>query len=64
MYNKIGYSVNKDLTSRNFKLVIRSLNQFRGHIFNLGHGILPETSHENAITMVNDVYEISSRMDR
>jgi len=21
MYNKIGYSVNKDLTSRNFKLV-------------------------------------------
>jgi uroporphyrinogen decarboxylase len=32
-----------------------------GHIFNLGHGILPETPVENVLALVEMVHEISAR---
>ena len=33
-----------------------------GHIFNLGHGILPETPVENVIALVEAVHEMSGRL--
>jgi len=32
-----------------------------GHIFNLGHGVLPQTPVENAIALVEAVHELSAR---
>jgi uroporphyrinogen decarboxylase len=32
-----------------------------GHIFNLGHGVLPETPVDNVIAMVQAVHELSAR---
>jgi uroporphyrinogen decarboxylase len=32
-----------------------------GHIFNLGHGVLPETPEENVKALVEFVHELSSR---
>ncbi|MCX7794268.1 MAG: uroporphyrinogen decarboxylase [Thermodesulfovibrionales bacterium] len=37
-------------------------SSIRGHIFNLGHGILPETPVEKAKFLVDSVHEISSRL--
>jgi len=42
----------------------RILDQVRGrpgHIFNLGHGILPTTPVDHVIGLVDTVHELSSR---
>jgi uroporphyrinogen decarboxylase len=43
------------------KRILDGAKQAKGHIFNLGHGILPEIPPENAIAMVEAVHELSSR---
>jgi len=41
--------------------VLRQAGGRRGHIFNLGHGILPDTPYDNVVALVGMVGEESSR---
>ena len=41
--------------------VLQQASGRAGHIFNLGHGVLPETPVENAVALVRAVHEISAR---
>ena len=42
------------------RLILEQAAGRPGHIFNLGHGILPETPVDNVIALVHDVHELSS----
>ena len=50
---------NPDEIRRQAKLVLDQAAGRPGHIFNLGHGILPQTPVENAIALVDAVHELS-----
>jgi uroporphyrinogen decarboxylase len=41
--------------------VLKQANARPGHIFNLGHGVLPDTPVDHVIAMVQAVHELSSR---
>ena len=43
------------------KRIIDNADGRNGHIFNLGHGILPETPVDNVIALVDAVHELSQR---
>ncbi len=47
----------RDRTTR----ILDRVRGHRGHIFNLGHGILPTTPVDNVIALVDMVHELSSR---
>jgi uroporphyrinogen decarboxylase len=41
--------------------ILRRAEGRPGHIFNLGHGVLPETPVDHVIALVDAVHELSSR---
>lgn len=51
----------KDLIKERVAQILNGAKGAKGHIFNLGHGILPETPVDNAIAMVEAVHELSSK---
>jgi uroporphyrinogen decarboxylase len=55
------FAEQKELLSR-AENILRQAAGRPGHIFNLGHGILPETPVENVQALVNFVQETSARM--
>jgi uroporphyrinogen decarboxylase len=42
------------------KRVLDQVGYRRGHIFNLGHGLLPDTPYDNVLALVKMVHDISS----
>ncbi|MBN2344275.1 MAG: uroporphyrinogen decarboxylase [Deltaproteobacteria bacterium] len=52
---------NKDIITREVQKVLDAVPKGRGHIFNLGHGILPNTPVENAKHMLDEVKRLSAR---
>jgi uroporphyrinogen-III decarboxylase len=52
---------NKDVLRVHAKRILDEAGGRAGHIFNLGHGILPETPVENVIALVEMVHEMSHR---
>lgn len=49
----------KEQIEERVKDILTKAETAKGHIFNLGHGILPETPVENAIAMVEAVHKFS-----
>lgn len=49
----------KEQIEEKVKDILTKAGTAKGHIFNLGHGILPETPVENAIAMVEAVHKFS-----
>ncbi|HUR37038.1 MAG TPA: uroporphyrinogen decarboxylase [Terriglobales bacterium] len=52
----------KKLLLRRTEEVLRQANARPGHIFNLGHGILPETPVENVQALVRHVHDFSAKL--
>ncbi len=50
-----------DEIRRRAAAVLRQAGGRPGHIFNLGHGVLPQTPVENAVALIKAVREISAR---
>jgi uroporphyrinogen decarboxylase len=73
-WQRIGYDVGimgnldpvmlfaeKDRMRSEVKKILDQANGRPGHVFNLGHGILPETSVENVVALVDAVHEMGQR---
>ena len=73
-WSRIGYDVaiqgnldpvillsSVDLIEREVKRILESAGGRPGHIFNLGHGILPGTPVENVVALVELVHQYSSK---
>jgi len=50
-----------DLIRERASHILKGAKGAQGHVFNLGHGILPETPVGNAVSLVESVHEISSK---
>ena len=51
-----------DVIKEEAKRILDRVENRPGHIFNLGHGILPDTPVENVVALVDMVHEYSSRL--
>lgn len=51
----------RDTIVEHTKRILDQANNMPGHIFNLGHGILPQTPVDNAIALVDAVHNLSQR---
>jgi uroporphyrinogen decarboxylase len=61
-FDSIALFTTPQIVRRRAKDVLDQAANRPGHIFNLGHGILPETPVENVVALVEAVHELSSRV--
>jgi uroporphyrinogen decarboxylase len=59
--DSVALFANQDFIRAQAKQILERAGGRAGHIFNLGHGILPETPVENVIALVDAVHEMSRR---
>ncbi len=52
---------NPDIVREHAKRLLDEVGGRPGHIFNLGHGVLPATPVDNVIALIDAVHELSSR---
>ena len=57
----VALFANQETLRGQAKRILDQAGSHNGHIFNLGHGILPETPVENVIALVDMVHEMSAR---
>lgn len=60
-FDPVALFTNQDFIRAQAKRILDRAGGLSGHIFNLGHGILPETPVENVIALVQAVHEMSQR---
>jgi uroporphyrinogen decarboxylase len=58
----VALFANQDHLRREVKAILDQAAGRPGHIFNLGHGILPQTPVENVIALVRMVHEMTDRL--
>jgi uroporphyrinogen decarboxylase len=60
-FDPIALFTNPEVVRKRAQDVLAQAANRPGHIFNLGHGILPETPVENVLALVEAVHELSRR---
>jgi uroporphyrinogen decarboxylase len=60
-FDPVALFASPDVIRAQAKRILDRADGRLGHIFNLGHGILPETPVENVIALVDAVHELSAR---
>jgi uroporphyrinogen decarboxylase len=50
-----------DVLEREARRILTEAGHRPGHVFNLGHGVLPQTPVDNVVRLVDLVHEVSSR---
>jgi uroporphyrinogen decarboxylase len=60
-FDPVALFAEKDFIRAQAKKILDQAENRNGHIFNLGHGILPETPVDNVIALVDAVHELSQR---
>ena len=59
--DSVALFANRDFIRTQAKRILDRAGARPGHIFNLGHGILPETPVDNVIALVDAVHELSQK---
>jgi uroporphyrinogen decarboxylase len=59
-FDSIALFTTPDIIRQRAKAILDQAANRPGHVFNLGHGILPETPVENVVALVEAVHELST----